>query len=171
MPDNVLIAVSASAPASAIARAMGRMSATFGESFHEQRQIRHAPDRRRDLARGVGIDRELEPATADVRARDVELDPGDARDSLEAARDLDVVADGLACDVDEDRDLPRRPGRRVLLDDRIDARVLQTDRVEHPAGRLGHAGVGFPMRGLSVVPLQQIAPRRSTSMTSPYSMP
>ena len=33
IPDSVLIAVSASAPASAIARAIGRTSATFGESL------------------------------------------------------------------------------------------------------------------------------------------
>ena len=33
IPDRVLIAVRASAPASAMARAIGRMSATFGESL------------------------------------------------------------------------------------------------------------------------------------------
>ena len=33
IPDRVLIAVRASAPASAMARAIGRMSATFGDSL------------------------------------------------------------------------------------------------------------------------------------------
>ena len=33
MPESVLMAVSASAPAASIARAMGRTSATFGDSF------------------------------------------------------------------------------------------------------------------------------------------
>ena len=40
-----------------------------------------------------------------------------------------------------------------------------------PAGVSVTRGVGLPMRGLSVVPLQQMAPSRSTSTTSPYSMP
>ena len=40
-----------------------------------------------------------------------------------------------------------------------------------PPGVSVTRGVGFPIRGLSVVPLQQIAPSRWTSTTSPYSMP
>src|SRR6185436_21165876 len=91
-----------------------------------------------DLARGVRIDRELEPAATDVRARDVQLDAGDAGDALEPAAHLDVVGDRLTRDVDDDRHLPRGPGRRVLLDDGVDARVLKADRVEHPARGFGH---------------------------------
>src|SRR5262245_10400145 len=40
-----------------------------------------------------------------------------------------------------------------------------------PPGVSVTRGGTLPMRGLSVVPLQQIAPRRSTSTTSPYSIP
>src|SRR5512142_2154751 len=40
-----------------------------------------------------------------------------------------------------------------------------------PAGVSVTRGVGLPIRALSVVPLQQIAPSRSTSTTSPYSTP
>ena len=40
-----------------------------------------------------------------------------------------------------------------------------------PPGVSVTRGVGLPIRGLSVVPLQQIAPSRSTSTTSPYSIP
>ena len=40
-----------------------------------------------------------------------------------------------------------------------------------PAGVSVTRGVGLPIRGLSVVPLQQIPPSRSTSTTSPYSIP
>ena len=40
-----------------------------------------------------------------------------------------------------------------------------------PPGVSVTRGVGLPMRALSVVPLQQIAPSRSTSTTSPYSTP
>jgi len=36
-----------------------------------------------------------------------------------------------------------------------------------PPGVSVTRGVMLPIRALSVVPLQQIAPRRSTSMTSP----
>src|SRR5512146_260939 len=40
-----------------------------------------------------------------------------------------------------------------------------------PAGVSVTRGGWFPMRGRRVVPLQQIAPSRSTSTTSPYSTP
>src|SRR5215218_559109 len=40
-----------------------------------------------------------------------------------------------------------------------------------PPGVSVTRGVGFPTRGRSVVPLQQIAPSRWTSTTSPYSIP
>ena len=40
-----------------------------------------------------------------------------------------------------------------------------------PAGVSVTRGGGLPTRALSVVPLQQMAPRRSMSTTSPYSMP
>ena len=40
-----------------------------------------------------------------------------------------------------------------------------------PPGVSVTRGVTLPIRGLSVVPLQQIAPSRWTSTTSPYSMP
>src|SRR6478735_9035158 len=40
-----------------------------------------------------------------------------------------------------------------------------------PPGVSVTRGVGLPIRALSVVPLQQIPPRRSTSTTSPYSTP
>ena len=40
-----------------------------------------------------------------------------------------------------------------------------------PPGVSVTRGVMLPIRGFRVVPLQQIAPRRSTSTTSPYSIP
>jgi hypothetical protein len=40
-----------------------------------------------------------------------------------------------------------------------------------PPGVSVTRGVGLPMRGRSVVPLQQIAPRRWISTTSLYSVP
>ena len=74
-----------------MARAIGRMSATFGDSLTSNgrsvaRRTAAVTSRRR-----ARIDRELEPARADVRARDVELDAGHARHAVEPPRDLDVV--------------------------------------------------------------------------------
>ena len=40
-----------------------------------------------------------------------------------------------------------------------------------PPGVSVTRGGTLPIRGFKVVPLQQIAPRRSTSTTSPYSIP
>ena len=112
IPDSVLIAVRASAPASSIARAIGPDVGHVRRQLDQERQVRRAADGRGDLARGAGIDRELEAALADVRAADVELDAGDPGHAVEPAGDLDVVVDRLAGDVDEDRRPPGRPGRR-----------------------------------------------------------
>ena len=76
--------------------------------LHEQRQVGGSPDGGRDRAGGLRVDRELEAALADVRAADVQLDAGDARDAVEPPRDLDVVVDRLAGDVDDDRHPPAR---------------------------------------------------------------
>ena len=62
MPESVLMAVSASAPASAMARAIGRTSATFGDSLTSSGRSVARADRGRDLAGRAGIDGELEPA-------------------------------------------------------------------------------------------------------------
>src|SRR5450756_1128718 len=40
-----------------------------------------------------------------------------------------------------------------------------------PAGVSARRGMGFPRRGLRVVPLEMIAPRRCTSITRAYSVP
>ena len=131
------MAVIASAPASSIARAIGRTSATLGESLTSSGRSVGPPDGGRDRPGGVPVDGELEPALADVRAADVQLDAGHAGHAVEPPDDLDVVLDRLAGHVDDDRHLPALPDRGVLLDDRVDAGVLEADRVEHPGRRLG----------------------------------
>ena len=88
MPESVLIAVSASAPASAMARAIGPDVRDVRRELHEQRQVRRAPDGSGDGRRGLRVDRELDAALADVRAADVELDAGDPGHAVEPARDL-----------------------------------------------------------------------------------
>ena len=104
-----------------------------GRELDQERQVRGAADRGGDGAGGVAVDRELQPALAHVGAADVQLDAGHAGHAVEAAGDLDVVLDRFAGDVDDDRHLPALPDRAVLLDDGVDAGVLQADRVEHPA--------------------------------------
>ena len=105
----------------------------------EERQVGRSADSGRDGRRGVGVDRELETAFADVRAADVELDPGHARHAVEPPDDLDVVVDRFARDVDDDRRPPAGPRAGVLLDDRVHARVLEADRVQHAGRGLGDA--------------------------------
>ena len=83
------------------------------------------------------------------------MDPGLIRRAqdgdVESSRDLHIVVHRFPGDVDDHRRLPPRPRLGVLLDDGVDARVLEPDRVEHPAGGLGHARGGIadprPQRG------------------------
>ena len=77
-----------------------------GADVHDQFAHRTVTNARRG-----SVDRELEATAADVRAADVELDPGDARDAVKPTRHLHVVRDGFAGDVDENRHLPARQVR------------------------------------------------------------
>ena len=106
----------------------------------EERQVGGAPDGRRDGAarprrRSRTGCRPL-PTFGQLMLSSMPAMPGHA---VEPARDLGVVGDRLAGDVDDHRHPPAGPRRGVLLDDRVDAGVLEPDRVEHPARRLGHA--------------------------------
>ena len=78
IPDSVLIAVSASAPAASMARAIGRTSATFGDSFTSSGRSVARRTAAVTAPAAARVDRELDPALADVRAADVQLDAGDA---------------------------------------------------------------------------------------------
>ena len=139
MPDSVLIAVSASAPASAMARAIGRMSATFGDSLTSSgRSVARRTAAVTSAAAPASMANWRPPAPTFGHEMLSSI-AGDTRNPVEPPRDLHVVVDRLARDVDDDRRLPGRPRLGVLLDDRVDARVLEPDRVEHAARRLGHA--------------------------------
>ena len=140
IPDSVLIAVSASAPASAMARAIGRMSATFGDSLTSSgRSVARRTAAVTSPAAPASIANWSPPAPT-FGQRDVELDAGDARHAVEPPRDLDVVVRPTRpATLTMTGVCQRGPRLGVLLDDRVDARVLEPDRVEHPAGRLGHA--------------------------------
>ena len=140
IPDSVLIAVSASAPASAMARAIGPDVGDVRRQLDQQRQVGRAADRGGDLAGGVRHRSRTGARRVPTLGHEM-FSSMPAMPGTPSSRrvDLDVVADRLAGDVDDDRHLPAGPRRGVLLDDRVDAGVLEADRVEHPARRLGHA--------------------------------
>ena len=139
MPGSVLTALIASAPALAMRLAMPRTSVAAGESLTISGRSVAPRTAAVELARSDRVERELEAAGTHVGARDVELDAGHAGLPIEPSRDLDVIGDRFAGDIDDDRHLPCRPGRGVLFEHGVDARVLEADRVEHPGRRLGHA--------------------------------
>src|SRR5207302_754352 len=64
------------------------------------------------------------------------------RRAVQARGQLSVLRGGLAVDVDEHREIPLRPSRRVIADQGVHAWPLQADRVQHPARRFGDAWRG-----------------------------
>src|SRR5262249_59705111 len=83
---------------------------------------------------------------------------------IQAAAELPVLAYGLAADGDQDRKVPARPMRRVVADQRFDARALEADRVEHPAGCLGD-----PVRRRARTWLQEDALRNHAAEAPPVA--
>jgi hypothetical protein len=88
-----------------------------------------------DARRHVRVVAELDAAFLDVRAGDVQLDRVDRR-ILETTRDFDVVVDRRTADVREESGFGEVERRQDRVDDVIDARVLQADRVQHALRRL-----------------------------------
>ena len=75
----------------------------------------------------------------DVRAREVQLDRHDVVAVVEPRADVGVVRGREPADRDPDGHAERREPRQVVPDERLDSRVLQADRVQHPRVRLGDA--------------------------------
>ena len=107
--------------------------------LHPDRQLRALAHRLGYSRCGVRIVAEVESPLLDVRTRDVDLETGDAGHAIEPRGELAVFRGRLAVDVDQDREIPFRPPRRVIADKRFGAGPLQADRIEHPARRLGDA--------------------------------
>ena len=80
----------------------------------------------------------MSPPLLHVRAGDVDLD-GIHRGIVEAPCELLVLADGGARDVGEEAGLAEAEPRKDPVDDRAAPRVLEANRVEHPARGLVHA--------------------------------
>ena len=139
MARNVLTSDTASAPASSAARANDATSVTFGVSFG---MIGSVVTLRTALTTSrvpIEAAAELDAAFLDVRARDVQLDAGDALGVRQDARDLDVLVERGAADVDDDRGAPRAQFGQLLVDEAVHADALQADRVQHPGRRFDDA--------------------------------
>ena len=82
-------------------------------------------------------------------AGDVEFVGGDAFSLVEPLNDCDVLADGVAEDVDDDIAERISEQRRELAGDEVvDADVLESDGVEHAGGGLNDARSGMAGHGL-----------------------
>ena len=111
-----------------------------GRELGEDRLARvGGPPHRADHPRGRDrVAGEHLAAALDVRAGDVDLDHRHRRVAGQPAGQRDVLVGVPAGDRDDRaRAVLGQPGQ-VVLDERVDARALQPDRVEHAARRLGH---------------------------------
>ena len=158
---NVLTSDTASAPASSAARANEATSVTFGVSFGMSGRLRDLAHGAGDVVRAVQAAAELNAAFLDVRARDVQLDGRDALVIRQDARDLRVLVERGAADVDDDARAALAQQRQLLADEAVDADALQADGVEHAGRRLGDARRRTcPSRSLRNRPLTATPPRR-----------
>ena len=108
----------------------------MGESLTMRGRFEAALARVDQILERAGIGAEGHAAGVDVGAGDVELVGGDAFGLVEPLDDGEVVADGVAEDVDDDLAAgdSALSGGQLSLDEFFDADVLQADGVEH-AGR------------------------------------
>ena len=139
MARNVLTSETASAPASSAARANEATSVTFGVSFGMTGRRRHLAHRADDGVRAGQAAAERDPAFLDVGAGDVELERRDALGVAEDPRQLDVLVDRRAADVDEDDGAPVAQLGQLLAHEAVDADALEADGVEHAGRRLDDA--------------------------------
>ena len=139
---------SASAPASSAARAKTAMSPTFGRELRDDGQAGGRAHRGHHLVGHARVAAEGHAPLLDVRAGDVDLEPGDPRGAVADAGDLRVLLHGVAADVHEERGVvPPHPGEDVAHEG-ADAHPLQADRVQEARTGSPRCGaVGAPSRG------------------------
>ena len=150
-----MIRLTASAPASAAAAAIGTTSVTFGVSLAMIGSGQARQDPPDQPADGRGVDSQVEPV-ADVRAGDVQLDRRQARLDAEHLGHRHELVLVLAGDVGDHRRAHRAQVRQVVLDEVLDAVVVQADRVEQarrgldrPRGRVARAGRNVTVLGIT----------------------
>src|SRR5687768_1314837 len=83
---------------------------------------------------------ERDAALFDVRTRNIQLDRCDALVIREDLRQLDVLVNGRAADVDEDDRAPIPQLGQHLAYEAVNPDSLQPDRVEHAGRRFDDAG-------------------------------
>ena len=138
MPRNVLIRLTASAPPSAAARAIGHDVGDVGGQLGDHRHRADGADATDEPADGVGVDAQVE-AVADVRARDVQLDRVEAGVAADELRHRDELVLVLARDVGDHGGPDRAEVGEVVGPEVVDAVVVEADRVEQARGRLDGA--------------------------------
>ncbi|MPN19192.1 hypothetical protein SDC9_166558 [bioreactor metagenome] len=85
----------------------------------------------------------------DVGAGDVHLDDAHLLAAVQRAAIFRVLLRCVDTDVGDDRAVENlRDVGQLLRNHKIDARILKSHRVQHPAGRLRHAGLGISKPGL-----------------------
>jgi hypothetical protein len=139
MARKVLTSDTASAPASSAALANDATSVTFGVSLGHDGERRDLAHRAHHVERAVQAAPERDAAFLDVRAGDVELERGHAVGVREDPRQLDVLIERAAADVDDDGGAALAQLGQLLGDEAVHADTLQPDRIQHARGRLDDA--------------------------------
>src|SRR5665811_1522302 len=112
--------------------------------LHDYRQRRRGPHRPGDICRHRRVPAEAETARADIRARDVHFDRRNSGYVIQLPRHHREILDAFRRDIHNRRDIPGFPHRRIRSNESRDARILQSDGVEHSRRRFSNARHGVP---------------------------
>ncbi len=165
MPRQVLISEMASAPPAAAAWAMAGMLVTFGVSLAmiaEAVAARQSATRRSH--RAGSVPKSTPPDTFGQEM--LSSIAATASQAVEASRHAHELVVRAAGDADDDRYAECGQVRQVVREERFDAVVIETDRVEHAGGGFNGPPGCVAARGSWVMVLGKIPPRRPRS-TSP----
>ena len=140
--------------------------------LRDDRQARHLAHRADDVVRAGQAAAERDAAFLDVRAGDVQLDRGDPFGVGQDPRDLDVLVERRAADVDDDDGAPRRAARAASrATNRCTPMPCRPIAFSMPAGVSTIRGGGWPSRSARNSPLTATPPSVDRSTTSAYSTP
>ena len=141
------ISVRPCAPARTTPRASSTTSGVAAGSFAKTGIDRHAGHRADDLRRSVRVRAEDGPLELLVGLREPHLDGGDLGPALQHARQPDELLERASGDRHDDRCAGTDVARQLLLDERLDARVLDPGRPRDAGRRFGDPGRGIPPAG------------------------
>ncbi len=143
MPRQVLIRAMASLPPASAARAIAGDVGHVGRQLGDDRHAARFADAGHHGLAQRRIGAEIDPA-ADIGAGDIQFQGIHAGQAVEPGRHVDELLLALARDADDD--LRAQPGQigQQMGDERLDAVVVQADRIEHAA-----AGFAGPRRRIA----------------------